>query len=405
MRKRFNLILLLLATCWGSLPLAAGAQTPEDAEQARQAAVAANAGTLAAESLADGEAAMSKARRHDENNKPEKAAAKFAEATQLFRDAELEAIQNRILATAREELVTARKVRAKKYAPDSLARAEQLANEALALLERDRSAVEQAATLAENAAATARLAQQISALAKKKPSVETLVLDHARALWQLQSAADLPQQADQDKAAATTGLAEEIIRLREAEQQLSSDLNDNLQYAAALEEEIRILDEQLGGASAERRQLVMRLEEQAREREQFEQAKQIFEAEEAEVFEQSGIIIARLTGLNFGSGSAELGADADVLFTKIRRLVNIFPGALISVEGHTDSRGGDRLNLKLSENRAQAVMNRIISDAALPPERISATGYGETRPIANNETEAGRAQNRRIDLLITPAVN
>ncbi len=402
MRKRFNLM-LLLAVCCGLLPMAGMAQAPATAEQARKAAVAADAGEFAAELLADGEEELSKARRDAENQRAARAAERYTEATRLFRAAELKAIQDRIMAEARTELSTARKARAKKYAPDTLARAEQLAGEAVNLLKRDRNAVVEASALADSAAATARLAQQICAIAKETPKAEKLLLDHARALWQLQSAAGQPQQADQNMAAATTALADEILRLREAERQLGSDLEDSRNYATALEEEIRILDQQLGGATAERRELVMRLEEQARKREQLEQAKQIFLPEEAQVFQQSGLIVARLTGLNFGSGSAELGADADVLFTKIRRLIDIFPGALIAVEGHTDSRGGDRLNQQLSQNRAQAVMNRIIQDAATTPERISATGFGETRPIANNETEAGRAQNRRIDLLITPA--
>ncbi len=72
------------------------------------------------------------------------------------------------------------------------------------------------------------------------------------------------------------------------------------------------------------------------------------------------------------------------------------------VEGHTDSRGSERLNERLSQNRADAVMNYLISTMHIPPYRISAIGYGEDKPIASNENEAGRAKNRRIDLLITP---
>lgn len=408
MLKRLYLISLTPVLICGLLTAAVAQQStmaPEAVEQAWQAAIAAGAAELATKPLDDAQDVLNKARRDSEKGNEEKSAERYQEAWELFRKAELTALQNRILAEVRNELTSARKQRAKKYAPITLARAEQLAAEARTMLANNRNDLVGAEARADDAAATARLAQQISKIAKQKPGVEELLLEHARGLWQLQSAAGITQRADQKTAAATAALEGEIRRLREAERQLSIDLSDSRTYAAALEEEIRLLDQQLGGASAERRELVMQLELQARAREQLEQAKKLFSPDEAVVFKQSGAIVARLTGLNFNSGSAELGADADVLFTKIRRLVNIFPGAQITVEGHTDSKGGDRLNQKLSQNRAQTVMNRMIRDAAIPADRITATGFGETRPIANNETETGRAQNRRIDLLIMPASN
>ena len=91
-----------------------------------------------------------------------------------------------------------------------------------------------------------------------------------------------------------------------------------------------------------------------------------------------------------------------MLLQKVDKLFDISPGARVSVEGHTDSKGSDRLNQRLSQNRAQAVMDHIVRDATITPELVSAIGYGETRPIASNETEVGRAKNRRIDLIIDP---
>jgi outer membrane protein OmpA-like peptidoglycan-associated protein len=194
----------------------------------------------------------------------------------------------------------------------------------------------------------------------------------------------------------------EIVRIQERELLLAADLEDSRNFAAALEDEIRILDDRLGGATEERRELVMRLERQSRVREQLAQAKALFSAAEAEVFQQSDLVVTRITGLSFASGSADIAAASDPLFDKIHSLLTLYPGAEITVEGHTDSKGSDRLNLRLSQNRAQSVMQRLIRDNALAPEKLSAIGYGESRPIANNETSAGRAQNRRIDLLIKP---
>ena len=72
----------------------------------------------------------------------------------------------------------------------------------------------------------------------------------------------------------------------------------------------------------------------------------------------------------------------------------------IIVEGHTDNIGNDAYNLNLSAERARAVQQYLIANMNLAEERTQALGYGEERPIANNETEEGRMQNRRIDVVI-----
>jgi outer membrane protein OmpA-like peptidoglycan-associated protein len=240
-------------------------------------------------------------------------------------------------------------------------------------------------------------------VARTKPSIEDLLRQQAADLERLQAAAGLQQSINRDLVVAVTLLEDEIARLRDAEQQLTGELADSRAFSAALEDEIRLLDERLGGASAERRKLVLQLEAQAREREQLAQLKSLFAATEAEVFEQSGAIIVRLVGARFASGSAELEGVSLPLLDKAAGALAIYPNATVVVEGHTDSKGGDRLNLKLSQNRAQTVLNELLARSAVAPDQISAVWYGESRPVANNETEAGRATNRRIDLVITPA--
>ncbi len=293
-------------------------------------------------------------------------------------------------------------MRAKRYAPRTLDRAVSLAEAAAGRLADDRTDIETATNLADEAAATARLATRIVETARRKPTTEDLLLEQAGALWQLQEAAGIPQLADQAPATATTELAATIRRLASDNERLGTELEESRKFAAALEEEIRILDARLGGASAERKELVRQLEAQARKREQLLQAQGLFADDEATVFQQSDRIIARLTGLSFPSGSAQLGSDSDPLFARIATLITIWPDAVITVEGHTDARGSDRLNLRLSENRARTVMERLIRDNAALITRITSVGYGETRPIANNETAEGREQNRRIDLVIVP---
>ena len=68
----------------------------------------------------------------------------------------------------------------------------------------------------------------------------------------------------------------------------------------------------------------------------------------------------------------------------------------LELEGHTDSLGPDEYNQKLSEDRAAAVKAKIVEDYGIAANRITTNGYGETRPIADNNTDEGRARNRRV---------
>jgi len=75
------------------------------------------------------------------------------------------------------------------------------------------------------------------------------------------------------------------------------------------------------------------------------------------------------------------------------------PAANIEIAGHTDADGEDGFNQMLSEKRAQAVADYLVK-AGLPASQFTATGYGSTQPVASNDTDEGKAQNRRIDFLV-----
>ena len=87
---------------------------------------------------------------------------------------------------------------------------------------------------------------------------------------------------------------------------------------------------------------------------------------------------------------------------KVIDAVQVFPGSQIIIEGHTDSFGGDDMNLSLSEKRAESVRRYFIEQNAVAQDLINSIGYGETKPVANNETPQGRATNRRIDVRVIP---
>jgi OOP family OmpA-OmpF porin len=102
----------------------------------------------------------------------------------------------------------------------------------------------------------------------------------------------------------------------------------------------------------------------------------------------------------FDSGSAELRDDSQAVLTRAAELLDTIPFTAVLIEGHTDSDGDDASNQVLSEQRAQAVLDYFagyFGDAS----RLSAVGYGESQPIADNSTPEGKARNRRIQLKVT----
>ena len=128
----------------------------------------------------------------------------------------------------------------------------------------------------------------------------------------------------------------------------------------------------------------------------------MFVRSEARVFREGNQVILRLVGLSFDSGKADIKPDGVALLNKVEKAIDVFPQSEIVIEGHTDSFGGDESNQRLSQSRADAVQHYMINAMRIPSYRMIATGYGETNPVANNETEAGRARNRRIDIVIKP---
>lgn len=111
-----------------------------------------------------------------------------------------------------------------------------------------------------------------------------------------------------------------------------------------------------------------------------------------------------LSGIQFESGSSTLAAGSDAtLDAAAAAIIEAYadrPGLRVSIEGHTDNTGGADINLALSQERAEAV-RAYLEGAGVPAQIMSATGFGQTQPIADNETAEGRAENRRVDFVIT----
>jgi chemotaxis protein MotB len=119
--------------------------------------------------------------------------------------------------------------------------------------------------------------------------------------------------------------------------------------------------------------------------------------------EKRGLVVRVLTdSLLFASGSATLEAQGDPLLSEVANLVNVDQIHPIAVEGNTDNvpvHGAFPSNWELSAARASTVVRFVISHG-VDPQRLSATGYADLRPIASNETPTGRARNRRVEIVL-----
>ena len=109
-------------------------------------------------------------------------------------------------------------------------------------------------------------------------------------------------------------------------------------------------------------------------------------------------IQARSVFFNSGKSTFKTGDAATITsLDAMREILVNYPNAKFSIEGHTDSDGSDKLNQKLSEDRANAVRNALI-EKGIKAENLTAVGFGESKPIASNKTKAGKAQNRRTEV-------
>lgn len=86
---------------------------------------------------------------------------------------------------------------------------------------------------------------------------------------------------------------------------------------------------------------------------------------------------------------------------RVAKVLNQYPQTNITVAGHTDSKGTDEYNKTLSERRAESTKNAL-TGMGVNPSRITTAGYGKSRPVADNSTEAGRQMNRRVEIVINP---
>jgi Outer membrane protein and related peptidoglycan-associated (lipo)proteins len=107
------------------------------------------------------------------------------------------------------------------------------------------------------------------------------------------------------------------------------------------------------------------------------------------------------SNITFATGSANISQSFNPVLDDVARVLKKYEKTTMLIEGHTDSKGSAEYNQQLSLNRAKAVRNNLVGNG-VDSRRVTTEGYGESMPVADNDTESGRQLNRRVELRIVP---
>jgi outer membrane protein OmpA-like peptidoglycan-associated protein len=370
--------------------------TLTSAIQARNDAEEANAKQFAAKEWQDAEEKFASAAMRLEDGNVNSARSRAIDAEKRYRTAELAAIKANYLDETRRLIKQADKDRVERYAPKTLDKAEALLAQAEKALTENRYDTDESRSLARQAKYEVKhamyLARTLEPVRDRDVSLEDFALANEKPIEQISATLDLVAELDEGYDGPTQAITAKIETLQKDAYELSERRGQILE----LESEIQRLEGQLGTQS-------QRLAAQEQQRQRFRQVSAMFGPDEAQVFTQGQNVLVRPIGLVFPSGSAQIETRYFALLRKVQDAIRVFPNSLVVVEGHTDSFGSDETNLKLSQERANAVRAYLLANMTnLSAADVQPVGFGESRPVANNETVEGRAKNRRIDLLIRP---
>ncbi|WP_020676342.1 OmpA family protein [Geopsychrobacter electrodiphilus] len=199
-------------------------------------------------------------------------------------------------------------------------------------------------------------------------------------------------------------------KLKDDRTSLEADIADRQQEILGLKDKIALLEGESKEAQkarelleAKERETQATLEAEHRFQMLFVEVQKLFSKDQAEVYRQGHDLVIRLKAIRFPVGRAFITPDNYDLLSTVRSAIHTFGEPDVVIEGHTDSSGSAAANEKLSQERANAVRKYFVANEAIKPEKVMAIGYGSERPLVKNDTPAGRAINRRIDVIIHTA--
>jgi outer membrane protein OmpA-like peptidoglycan-associated protein len=268
-----------------------------------------------------------------------------------------------------------------KYAPDSIAQAKQDLYNAQQM-DIHQKEMKQEITYAREAVQTAE-DSRILTIRRKKAE---------------EDAAQRAAEQAAKKQARDSALAAEAAKQQQQQAEAQAEAAQQQQQAAeAAAETARAEQAQAAQQAAEQAEAQARQQaEQMRERLR-EQLNQVLNTQES----ARGLIV-NMSDVLFGFNKFDLKTDAEIKLAKVSGILLTYPNLKVQVEGYTDNVGSQQYNQQLSEKRAMAVQSFLIAQG-VSPNNISAQGLGMADPVADNSTAAGRAKNRRVEMVVSGA--
>jgi len=347
---------------------------------ARERAMAAGIANLQSEKLEELDGDLKKTAALIEEGNVEKAKQRRPKLIEGYAQLELTALKQSTADQAKSAIASAKQQGAEKYAPKTIALAEEKMAIAVSILDADRTQTDKADVQAKKAKwlaeQSAAITETVKDFDRRDYTKEDIVLWHQSQLSTVNEplGGQLPFNEPGDN--AVISLRNTIAQLKSAEDKYGKQLALTEKERLALEEKDRA------------------------DKQKFETVQAMFTAQEANVYRQRQNVLISAHGFQFPSGVSEIQAGNFPLMNKIIRAIKIFPNSRIEISGHTDSTGADNINQSLSKARAEKVGKFLSEVGEISSSRIKTSGFGESRPVASNKTAAGRAENRRVEIMI-----
>jgi len=378
----------------------------------------------------------------DYNDKDMEGFQKYSkEAEKNYKDAELVGVKGKFLNDLNASITQAEDKDLNKYAPTTLKKAKQLAQDIEIILSANRYDTLKARNNLNQARYELNhglyLQDLFTKMKEKDKTMEDLVLSWEEPLVKIGSEYKIQPSFDKGYDEITTQI---ISNVNEGRAKLDKAVKENQSLTVEIDNAKKTIQDyktKLGDAESQNKKLIADLEsskkslddlnkaledykskfaklegeslkyktqseELERNNQLIETATKLFTPSEAEVFRNGDLLVIRLVTIIFSTNKTALEPQYYNLLAKVQKAIQLFPTGTTVIEGHTDGQGDFQKNLDLSQARANAIFQYLLATMGADANRITAVGVGGTKPIANNNTEEGRAKNRRIEIVINP---
>lgn len=288
---------------------------------------------------------------------------------------------------ARNSVEIARSRGAEKYAPQILTKAEaslKMAENLLASKANKKRIISQARQ-------TVQSAEDARSLAVRRQEAEEIEQERQAAAAKARAEAEAEAKARAEKEAQRQA---EIAAAREAQLKAETEATRAREEAARAQAQAQAEKAQAARAEAERARNVAR----ALRAQLLDQLNAVMATRDT----PRGLVVT-MAGVLFATGKYNLRPEAQMRLARLAGIVASHSGLILQVEGHTDSTGSEEFNQKLSEQRAEAVRDFLIQQG-VAQQAITAKGFGQAMPVADNSTAAGRQENRRVEIIVSGEV-